>query len=679
MFKKEEDDDLPKPRKRSSRTTEVYEKRPLVVDSSVEPSSSCNLNNNRIFNEKEDEFDFMSKDYFHNKKTQSEKTIPDFKDEFNELSSNFKCEEVVPEIRNGSFSSLTNSKKKSKITINQEKLDTALSNTTIPNQSASADKAEESKNDDHYIFSNRNFNDGLSCSRKRKFDLYSDNEDYSNINSNKNQNIINSKKKTLDEEPEEEIEVEGKGCNRKYKNRKDSQYFMDNDQMLGRNNTEYKPNQLLPKTEEELLEELEDLVKSINNGYKNNNQNVEDCADILCKYFKSTLLNNTSNSFQKNFLLGGNSNMDSSTKITNFLIVNENDSVSQSNSLNKKEYNSLENNENPLLQEPQPVISVGHRSPTSQNISSFQLGSSLFFHQMKYLKNKNIISKRQYRRGKEEDSDASKSNKKTSSFKHNKTKSNKQLSEKYEKNTEKSFNTKNLDESISPKSKKRDENSKNSKNICVNTVFKKNSNLKLKALNDDDDLFNDLTRSLSCNSISEVNFRNVIDTVISFKNTNKKLNNLLNQKKTKEKEKRDSKESNNVNNPLFHKTEKSGCSTKSDSFKSSPTALDTLRSGNNKEEELYSSTFNEIITENLQVSETIKIMLLGNDDPKKRFLKGFKNDENENEAEIEKKNEETETLKTEINLSEKESKSKNNNKKGKGRIKSTLSKEKHPR
>lgn len=75
-----------------------------------------------------------------------------------------------------------------------------------------------------------------------------------------------------------------------------NQYFLDNDQFLGRDNA-YNPNIIKAKTEEEDLQELESLIETINKAYKkgdSDESSYENCADILCRYFKINIMLSTS-------------------------------------------------------------------------------------------------------------------------------------------------------------------------------------------------------------------------------------------------------------------------------------------------------------------------------------------------------------------------------------------------
>lgn len=70
------------------------------------------------------------------------------------------------------------------------------------------------------------------------------------------------------------------------------QYFADNDQMLGSESLfHYKSNILLQKTEEEDLNELEELVIKLNKMFKNeiDESKIDDYTEILCRYFKANI------------------------------------------------------------------------------------------------------------------------------------------------------------------------------------------------------------------------------------------------------------------------------------------------------------------------------------------------------------------------------------------------------
>lgn len=70
------------------------------------------------------------------------------------------------------------------------------------------------------------------------------------------------------------------------------QYFADNDQMLGSDSRyHYKSNILLQKTEEEDLNELEELITKLNKMFKNeiDESKIEDYTEILCRYFKANI------------------------------------------------------------------------------------------------------------------------------------------------------------------------------------------------------------------------------------------------------------------------------------------------------------------------------------------------------------------------------------------------------
>ncbi len=86
-----------------------------------------------------------------------------------------------------------------------------------------------------------------------------------------------------------------------------TQYFLDNDQSLGRDFS-YNPNIIKPKTEEEDLQELESLIETINKAYKkgdSDESSLENCTDILCRYFKINIMLSTTEekSKMKNSLL----------------------------------------------------------------------------------------------------------------------------------------------------------------------------------------------------------------------------------------------------------------------------------------------------------------------------------------------------------------------------------------
>ena len=89
---------------------------------------------------------------------------------------------------------------------------------------------------------------------------------------------------------------------------KNEQYFIDNDQCLGREYN-YLSNMIKQKTEDEDMKELEDMITRINKIYKQKKDNTEDnldnYTDILCRYFKVNIMLSTSedSSYLKNTLI----------------------------------------------------------------------------------------------------------------------------------------------------------------------------------------------------------------------------------------------------------------------------------------------------------------------------------------------------------------------------------------
>jgi len=385
--------------------------------------------------------------------------------------------------------------------------------------------------------------DGLCSSRSRKRTMDRIEQRSYNVNPSDNNQLYNEKDKDLDL-----YELSNKTNDKNFNlnsgsdsNKKDNQYFIDNDQMLGRDITEYKPNQVIPKTEDELLEDLDNLVQSINKGY-NNNQTLEECSEILCKYFKSSIINHS----QNNIFLMNDKNLTNSNQGS---LIDDNSKISMNNSINISSNN---------------VFTGG--------------GSSLFIHKMKYLENKHTLQKN--------------SDQKSSNY--------------YNRN-------------------------KNS----LNSNSKRNQHTLLEDYE---------TRSLSCNSINDINFKNAINTIISF-NRNKKIDNInldISNNSTNIHERCKSIKSINSNQNLNHQisnsnvanflkdnkdldyNESSYNSLKINSYHSYQS---NISQSNNKN---YTKIMNieEIITENLQVSETIKIMVLGDIVSKKQFFKALKYGEN---------------------------------------------------
>lgn len=439
-------------------------------------------------------------------------------------------------------------------------------------------KVFESNVDTNTRTSLSNYSD-YSLSRKRKRTMYKgdmeDDDDYNGLGNN-----LNNKPKSRSLEEESICEKEDKI--------KDEQYFIDNDQMLGRDAKAYTTNQILPKTEEELMEELEYFVQSINQGYKNN-QTVEDCAELLCKYFKSTIINSS--------LVNNNShnlsNIGESLNISNTnsgIGVNSNSFGTQGNVNNSSSSNNTNSN-----------LLINTNNSNNTNSNSNILHNSLFLHQMKYLDSKNLLNSRlnQYKPS------------------------------------------------------------------------------RLRKIKNDDAEDLGLTRSLSLNSVSDINFKTVIDTILSLTNKNKNIKNkykvpknnhikkpeVLNSKNNKEmkinnnitiKEETElTKLNNNIKNTSStSNNDNSNSNSETKNFKldflvkvnevkdndslSDRKSNSSNNNSNNDGNSSYSNNnvgswnnddninnISEIITENLQVSETIKIMLLGEYIPKRRFLKGL--------------------------------------------------------
>jgi hypothetical protein len=331
----------------------------------------------------------------------------------------------------------------------------------------------------------------------------------------------------------------------------DNQYFMDNDQMLGRDITEYKPNQVIAKTEEELLDDLEKLVQNINEGYKcidcntgikhkcykhqgGNSQTLEECSKILCKYFKSSIINHS----QNNIFLNNDKNL---TNLNQGSLIEDSSKLSMNNLTNISSNNAFTGG-----------------------------GSSLFIHKLKYLKKKH----------------------------------------KAQKNSDKILSN----------------NNNRNKNV-LNSNSKRNT--------EDYEV-----RSLSCNSICDINFKNVIDTIISF-NKNKKNNNdnsNINESCKFNKNLNHVTYSNDIN---FLKENKdleyndSFCnSLKQNSYHSYQSNVSKSNNDNSKK----IINIGEIISENLQISENIKMMLLGDTISKAQFFKALKYGENLTFEEMESSN-----------------------------------------
>ena len=331
--------------------------------------------------------------------------------------------------------------------------------------------------------------------------------------------------------------------------------------MLGREAKNYTTkNNFIPKTEMELLEELESLVKLINNGYSKN-ETIEDCAEILCMYFKSSIMNNHK------------------TNINNNLVNN-----------------SLYSSNNSFMNE--------------TNVNNLLTNSSLFFHKMKYLVNKN---------------------------KRNQT-----------------YTT------INDKQKQKHQGSIENSPMKGNISVIKEEKPKTQHYTAEKEKDSNVGRSLSFSVINDLNFKQIINTILSFSNKNKTKNDRnLNKFHSSHKENKQiymddeyyneeageqigfkdsevNKEDiiigkldlnfdiniSTLNNNILKSGQGRNNLSKSnyDSF-SKRSSTSSLESHNNN------NLINDIVNENLKVDEVIKIILLGNSIPKKRFLNGLQGNE----------------------------------------------------
>lgn len=332
---------------------------------------------------------------------------------------------------------------------------------------------------------------------------------------------------------------------------KDLQYFLDNDQMLGRDSNTYTINQVLPKTEDELQYELEITLNQINENYLNN-ESLSNCNEILCKYFKSKILNtvNSFNLLNENQKEGNQAKRKSSKKI---LLIRDKMSTSKENILSTLD----------LINSP-----------------------SLFLHRLKFLEYKQSLS----------------TIKKVGSFLKN--------------------------------------NKKNSNNLIVKEPSYNISN------DEDLKLF---SQSLSTDSITDLSFKNIINTILSY--TEKNLirqknqfyhsfkqvihnnpieitdNKCISRKNSFNSEEDDdekpgfmtpqTKLSYDQDNKSieFLKDAKEYCSNKSyNSFS---------KDESYNENPLDESNITEMINDNIKTKENLKVLLLGDKIPKKKFAKGL--------------------------------------------------------
>lgn len=366
------------------------------------------------------------------------------------------------------------------------------------------------------------------------------------------------------------------------------QYFIDNDQMLGRQAVDYNTNQVLPKSEEELLEELEALVKSINAGYQNK-KGVEECAEILCKYFKSTIINNhlTSNTNNSSESASNNTFSPGANKLPNSLFLHQ---MKYLNTRNLKQ--NLQSNS-------------GSRKRNKGKDDEFNdLTRSLSFNSITELNFKDVIDT-------------------IMSFSKVKNKKN----EKVEKNEKGDSNIKS------------GYSSNNTFNIGLggkNTAADSTFNIKVGSTKQSPDLgigkivsslnfittptkntdFNEITEETDLDKeknqeLSDYNELGIIPKTFILTNDNNKISS------------QDAKYNSNG--------KRSDSSNKSDGYSRNSSFSNNQNWGSLSNEKSLLN-INDIITENLQVSETIKIMLLGEILPKQRFLKGLQSGEDYTEV-----------------------------------------------
>lgn len=306
-----------------------------------------------------------------------------------------------------------------------------------------------------------------------------------------------------------------------YKILRDEQYFLDNDQLLGREAVGYKSNLLNNKTEEEDNKELENLIKIINNCYKKNSStlkenedsNIEEYTDILCRYFKANIM------LSKDILDYNDSD----------------DSFTLNHPVNNK------NNKSNLI------------SKDIINSSILPYRSSFFcFHDLSKMDKFSSIEN------------------KTCKMKNK-------------------INSKNnmpviLDNNLiySP---------------VLSNIFTKKNNYK------------DFKRSLSFNEIREINLKKLLN--IIMKNLCKKKSNNNSNNTTK-----------NILNTYYNKKKHK----KTKHLDSKTSKIDLLDI--NKSAQIYNDNIKDIIKQNIEVDDTIKLLLIGNKQVKAEFLRALQHNDN---------------------------------------------------
>lgn len=323
--------------------------------------------------------------------------------------------------------------------------------------------------------------------------------------------------------------------------------------MLGREANSYTINQIMPKTEEELQQELEITLNQINENYINN-ESLSNCNEILCKYFKSKILN-TVNFF--NLLDKNDEEITRTKRKSSKKIVFIKDNIS----------NHKENN----------IISLDViNSP------------SLFLHRLKFLEHRQYLSKF----------------KKIGSF------------------------------------------SKNLKKKSTNHLVKEPTY----NINNDEDL-KLFSQSLSTDSITDLSFKNIINTILSYSeknlirqknqfyhsfkqvidnNTIEIGNNTCLSRKNSFNSEEDDENKLGFLTPQAKQSDIEQDNKSIEFLKDAKEYFSNKSSYNsfskdesNAENSLDESNITEMINDNIKTKENLKILLLGDKIPKKRFIKGL--------------------------------------------------------